>query len=32
MTLTEGQKRAIEKLDAEMEKAKDPCSKSCIIA
>lgn len=27
MTLTEGQKRAIEKLDAEMEKAKDPCSK-----
>lgn len=27
MKLTEGQKRAIEKLDAEMEKAKDPCSK-----
>lgn len=27
MTLTEGQKRAIEKLDAEMEAAKDPCSK-----
>lgn len=27
MTLTEGQKRAIEKLDAEMEQAKDPCSK-----
>lgn len=27
MVLTEGQKQAIEKLDAEMEKAKDPCSK-----
>ena len=27
MTLTEGQKRAIEKLDKEMEAAKDPCSK-----
>ena len=27
MTLTEGQKRAIEKLDKEMEQAKDPCSK-----
>ncbi len=29
MVLTEGQKQAIEKLDAEMEKAKDSCSKSC---
>ena len=27
MVLTEGQKQAIEKLDAEMEKAKDSCSK-----
>lgn len=27
MTLTEGQKRAIEKLDKEMEAAKDSCSK-----
>lgn len=27
MTLTDGQKRAIEKLDKEMEAAKDPCSK-----
>lgn len=27
MVLTEGQKQAIEKLDAEMEAAKDPCSK-----
>lgn len=27
MVLTEGQKQAIEKLDAEMEKAKDLCSK-----
>lgn len=27
MTLTEGQKRAIEKLDKEMEVAKDPCFK-----
>lgn len=27
MTLTESQKRAIEKLDKEMEAAKDPCSK-----
>lgn len=27
MVLTEGQKQAIEKLDAEMEKAKDACSK-----
>lgn len=27
MVLTEGQKQAIEKLDAEMEQAKDPCSK-----
>ena len=27
MTLTEGQKRAIEKLDKEMEAARDPCSK-----
>lgn len=27
MVLTEGQKRAIEKLDKEMEAAKDPCSK-----
>ena len=27
MTLTEGQKRAIEKLDKEMEAAKDPCFK-----
>lgn len=27
MTLTEGQKQAIEKLDKEMEVAKDPCSK-----
>lgn len=27
MTLTEGQKQAIDKLDAEMEAAKDPCSK-----
>lgn len=27
MKLTEGQKQAIDKLDAEMEAAKDPCSK-----
>ncbi|MEE0508908.1 hypothetical protein [Phascolarctobacterium succinatutens] len=27
MVLTEGQKQAIKKLDAEMEQAKDPCSK-----
>ena len=27
MVLTEGQKRAIEKLDKEMEAAKNPCSK-----
>lgn len=27
MTLTEGQKQAIDKLDAEMEAVKDPCSK-----